>query len=134
MAATVNPWRLAYWSLLLTWLTCAILGMNHIRAGLLTSYGADLTQPAWLYIVARSLDNPARTGWLRRTVGRSSEVAAGALFFGASVTELSQLMWPHGWFRGVFDPLDILAYGVGLLVCYLVERRQRDRHAAPRMA
>lgn len=123
-------WRLAYWLLFATWLGSALLGMNHVKAGLLTSYGADLTQPAWLYIVARSLYNPSHRSWLRRTLGHSPETAALGLFLGATLTELSQLRWPNGAFRGVFDPLDIVAYATGLLACYLLERRElRDRVA-----
>jgi hypothetical protein len=104
--------------------------MSHVRAGLLTSYGADLTQPAWLYVVARSLDHPARIGWLRRTLGYSPETAAAGLFLGATLTEFSQLIWPHGLFNGVFDPRDLAAYAAGLLLCYLVERKQLRDQAA----
>jgi len=127
-------WQRAYWLLLAVWLSAAILGMNHVNAGLLTSFGADLTQPAWLYIVARSLDNPARSGWLRRTLGRSPETAAGGLFLGAALTEFSQLLWPHGFFKGVFDPLDLAAYATGLVVCYLIDRRQMREQPAPQAA
>lgn len=124
-------WSRACWLLLALWLGAAILGVNHVNAGLFTSYGADLTQPAWLYIVTRSLDDPGRRGWLRRTFGRSPELAAGAIFLGAALTEFSQLLWPRGPMAGVFDPLDVAAYAAGLLPCYLIERRQLRGHTAP---
>ena len=127
----MTTWRRAYWVLLAVWLGCAVLGMNHVKAGLLTSYGANLTQPAWLYIAARALDDPSRRSWLRRTLGRSPEIAAGGLFLGATLTEVSQAVWPHGLFTGVFDPLDLVAYATGLLLCYLAERRQMRDHSEP---
>lgn len=122
-----SSWRRAAWGLLVIWLGCAALGMSRIDAGLLTSYGADLTQPAWLYIIARSLDDPCRTSLLRRTIGRSPELAAAALFTASTVTELVQRFWPRGPFPGTYDPLDIAAYFTGIAVCYAVERRIRSR-------
>lgn len=120
-------WRWASRGLLVIWLGCAALGMSRIDAGLLTSYGADLTQPAWLYIIARSLDDPRRTGLLRRTIGRSPELTAAALFTASTGTELVQRVWPRGPFPGIYDPLDIAAYFTGIAVCYAVERRIRSR-------
>ena len=120
-------WRTIYWCLLAVWLLCAALNMAHISAGILTSYGADVTQPAWLYIATRSLDNPLRVGLLKRTVGRSPTLAALAIFLGSAVTELSQLYWPHGLFPGTFDPLDILAYGISVGCVYLLETRWTTR-------
>ena len=117
-----RAWRLASWVLLAIWLSCALMVMRGMHGGVLTSYGADLTQPAWLYIVARSLDNPRRHGLLRRTIGSSPGVAALTLFAASTLAEISQYFWPHGLFRGTFDPLDIVAYGVGLAVCYVCDR------------
>jgi len=117
-------WRRAYWLLFAAWIGCALLGMNHVKAGLVTSYGADLTQPPWLYIVARSLYDPSRTNWMRRTLGYSPATAALGIWVAGALTEFSQLIWPDGLFRGVFDPLDLVAYATGLLVCYLIERHE----------
>lgn len=38
------------------------------------------------------------------------------------MTELSQYFWPHGIFAGTFDPFDILAYAVGVGVCFLFDK------------
>lgn len=87
-----------------------------------TSYGADLTQPAWLYITTLSLDNPARRGLIHRIFGGTPARAAASIFLGSTMTELSQYFWPHGIFAGTFDPFDILAYAVGVGVCFLFDK------------
>ena len=122
-ATPPNGWRLASYLLLAVWVGAAVLGVNGIRAGAFTSYGADLTQPAWLYIIVRGLDNPARKSWITRTFGTRAETTALLIFFVGACTELSQRYWPHGIFRGRFDPWDIVAFGLGILICYLCEKR-----------
>ena len=117
-----RSWRLGFWLLFVIWIGCGVLVMRGLRAGFLTNYGADLAQPAWLYISVRSLDNPRRRGLLRHTIGTSPLVAALTLFVASTLTEISQYFWPHGLFRGTFDPLDIVAYGLGLSVCYFCDR------------
>jgi hypothetical protein len=125
---SINGWRIAWWSLFFVWILDAILVMSHMRAGVLTNYGADLTLPAWLYILTRSLDNPYRQTFLRRILGRTPELAAGAVFLASTLTEISQYFWPRGIFPGTFDLLDIMAYGVGIGICYVIDRRtNRDR-------
>ena len=122
---TRTSWRIAYWSLFAIFLATAALNMAHIRAGFLTSYAADLFLPPWLYIVLRRLAMPGQSANpLFRLLGRSPELAALSLFIGSVLSEVSQIFWPKGIFRGTFDPLDLLAYGVGLLVCYAVDKRQ----------
>jgi len=111
-------------------LLAAALNMLHVRAGFLTSYLADLTVPALLYVVARK---PAATGatsqWrIMCWLGRTPERAALAFFLASAATEVSQIFWPRGMFSGRFDPWDIAAYGVGLLGCYLLDVR-RDASA-----
>lgn len=120
---STRGWRIAWWTLFVVWLTCAALGMGHVRAGLLTSYGADLAIPAWLYIATRSLHEPERRTILRRVLGATPELAAGALFLASTLSEISQWFWPRGLFRGRFDPFDILAYALGLAVCYALDKR-----------
>jgi|WetSurMetagenome_2_1015567.scaffolds.fasta_scaffold370220_2 hypothetical protein len=119
----MNCWRIAWWSLLVVWVACAILDVNHIHAGLVTSYGADLTLPAWLYLTTRSLDNPQQTSWLKRIFGGTPELAGGIVFLASALTEVSQYYWPRGLFRGVFDCFDIVAYGTGILACYIFDKR-----------
>jgi hypothetical protein len=124
---TTAGWRRLSRLLFAAWLGCAALGLRHIHAGLITSYGADLTQPAWLFIIARGLDDPTRGGWLRRLVGSSSTLAAVGIFTGAALLELSQRWWPHGLFAGTFDPLDFVMFAAGIGGCYWLERRALAR-------
>ncbi|MEP6834369.1 MAG: hypothetical protein ABJB74_13320 [Gemmatimonas sp.] len=93
-------WRIAYWLLLLSWLSAGALGMMGVHAGFVTSYLADLTQPAWLYVFVRTLAPGKRApGWLARTVGATPERAALVLFVGSTLTEISQRFWPQGVFE-----------------------------------
>ena len=101
----------------------AALNLLHLRAGFLTNHLADLVVPAWLYVAARGLQSDGRRStFIQRTIGRTPELAAVSLFTASALTELSQRYWPHGIFRGRFDPLDVLAYGVGLTACYVADR------------
>lgn len=116
-------WKIAHRLLFGGFLLTAALNILHIRAGFLTNHAADLVVPAWLYVVARGLDGKARRVTLmQRTIGRSPEMAALALFVASTATEVSQRFWPHGLFAGRFDLLDILAYGAGLAAVYVAER------------
>lgn len=127
MAGPANVgWRVAYWALMAAFLVAAALNLLQVHAGLLTSYLADLTVPALLYVLGRGLVPDKRLHPLRlmRWVGRTPERAATFLFLASSATEVSQIFWPRGWFAGHFDPWDIVAYGTGLAVCYAVDRAQ----------
>jgi hypothetical protein len=115
-------WRAAYYGLLIVWVGCGVLVMNKVRGGFLTNYGADVTQPAWLYIVTRGLDEPGRRTRVQRWFGTTPERAAMVIFLAAALTEVSQRYWPAGVFPGRFDPLDIVAYAVGVGTCYAIER------------
>ena len=117
-----TAWRLAYWLLLAVFLSAAALDMAHIRAGFLTNYAADLAIPAWLYIASRGLADTRHSQTLiSRSIGSSPTVAALTIFLASALTELSQIPWPHGLFKGTFDPWDLCAYGFGVSVCYLAE-------------
>jgi hypothetical protein len=122
-----TAWRLAEWTLLVIWVVAALMTMYPqfrralgVGPGLFTSYAADLTNPPWVYIVMR---RGAVIPWAR-WFGRSPERAAFSIFAFGVATELSQIYWPAGFFAGRFDPLDIVAYGIGLAVCCLVDRHQ----------
>ena len=117
-------WRAIYWMLMASFLLSAALNMLHVRAGFLTNYLADLTVPALLYVLSRGLV-PGQRPFLRRLlpwVGRTRARAAAIFFLASSATELSQIFWPRGFFAGRFDPWDIVAYGVGLLICYVLDK------------
>ncbi|MBI2212674.1 MAG: hypothetical protein HYU52_03435 [Acidobacteria bacterium] len=133
-ARSRTRWRIAYWCLFAIFLVTAALNMAYVRAGFFTSHAADLFLPPWLYIVIRRLADPTASRIsLLRWLGRSPERSALSLFVGSSLTEVSQIYWPNGPFRGVFDPLDLVAYASGLLVCYLIDRGRlrvsADSHA-----
>ena len=97
--------------------------MLRIRGGFFTNHAADLVVPAWLYIAARGLHSLRdRQTLLQRTIGRTPELAAVSLFIASALTELSQVIWPHGMFAGRFDPFDMVAYASGLVVCYTADK------------
>ncbi len=125
MRKMTNGWRIAYWLLLVGWVVGAALNMAKVRGGFLTNYLADLTFPPWFYITLRNkatkqptVVKPAR--WFGETPLR----AAVSIFLVGLVTEVSSYFWPRGAFGGTFDPLDIAAYGIGLLVCYWYDTRK----------
>ncbi len=114
-----NAWRIVYWTLWAAFILTAALNMLHIRAGFLTNHAADLVVPALLYVMFRGLaEHDRRPTFLRRWLGATPERAGGALFLASAVTELSQRFWPGGLFPGRFDPLDIAAFALGLVLCY----------------
>ena len=117
-------WRVIYWILMAAFLLTAALNMLHVRAGFLTNYLADLTVPALLYVVSRQ-PVPGRR-WilhgLMRWIGRTPARAAAVFFLASAATEVSQIFWPRGFFAGRFDPWDLVAYGVGLSTCYVLDK------------
>jgi hypothetical protein len=119
-----RAWTVVYWVLMAAFLLTAALNMLQVRAGFLTNYLADLTVPALLFVVSRGVAPGQRTlrYGVMRWIGRTPLGAAGILFLGSVATEVSQIFWPRGIFAGRFDPWDIVAYGVGLLMCYAFDR------------
>lgn len=128
-------WLFAERALLVIWVAAALMTMYPqlrravgLDAGFFTSYAADLTNPPWVYIVLRRGAGIPVGRWF----GRSPASAAFSIFVFGVMTELSQIHWPHGFFAGTFDPMDIAAYGVGLLICSLIDRHQLRTPSAPR--
>lgn len=116
-------WRVAYYVLLAVFILTAALNMMKMRGGFFTNHAADIVVPAWLYIVARGLNERVREPMLlHRTIGRTPALAAISLFAASAITEFSQYFWPHGMFSGRFDPLDVLSYAVGVGACYAAEK------------
>lgn len=113
-----------YWFLLVAFVALAGLSVSDVDAGPLTYWGADVVVPALLYFTLRGLHHPRpRTTGL----GGSPEATAAVLFVGATLAEISQRYWPPGFFSGVFDPIDILAYAVGVGGCYVADKRYLGR-------
>jgi hypothetical protein len=136
-SSSLARWRIAEWILCAVWVTAAISTMYpsigkalRVYGTVFTSYAADLTNPAWLYIVLRRRPHLNR---LVRLTGRTPELAAISIFTAGVVTELSQIVWPNGFFAGRYDPLDLVAFATGLAVCYVADKREsvlRSRTAA----
>jgi len=70
----------------------------------------------------RGLDGYGREIWVVRPFGTRPEKAALVIFVAGVLTEVSQRYWPGGLFAGRFDPFDILAFAVGIGVCYLFDK------------
>ena len=120
-------WRIASWALLATWLGCAALVMNRFRGGFVTNYGADLTQPGWLYIIARDLPGSGRASVIKRMIGSRPETAALVIFLAGTLTEVSQRFWPGGMFAGRFDLYDVVAFACSIGVCYVFDKYLTSR-------
>lgn len=130
-ADRVRFWKWVHAVLFALFLLSAVLNMLHLRAGFLTNHLADLVVPAWLYVVFRGLHRPdAPGGMMRRSIGSTPEIAAIGLYVASTATEVAQIKWPKGVFAGRFDPWDIVAYGVGLLLVYLANKRWPPTRAA----
>lgn len=123
-------WRVLSWGLLAGFAAAAALNMMDIAGGFATNHLADVAGPAWLYIVLRGLAEPEKRTRLGRFFGATPERAAAILLIGSSVTELSQIYWPRGVFSGRFDPLDLAAFAVGIVLLYLLDRRHAGSTAA----
>ncbi|MBK6779168.1 MAG: hypothetical protein IPI38_01440 [Gemmatimonadetes bacterium] len=126
-AQGVRLWQGLTWAAFAIFLLTAGLNMGGIHAGFATNYLADLVVPAYLYLVIRSPLPPNCQTWLARRVGATPERAAVLLFLGSLATEVSQKYWPAGLFRGRFDPLDIVAFAVGLMLVYALDKKIRPR-------
>ena len=124
-------WPIIYWTLQIGFIVAAVLNLLHVRAGFLTSHLADLTVPAWLYLVSRGFVPGKPTQFaLTRWIGRTPERAASVLLLASVATEISQRYWPHGLFSGHFDPFDIAAFGLGIAFCYLCDRFAKTQDTA----
>jgi hypothetical protein len=124
-------WQVVYCVLIAAFILTAALNMLSVRAGFLTNHLADLTVPALLYVVSRGLggERRPRGPGLLRWIGRTPFRAALVFFLASAATEVSQIFWPRGIFSGRFDPWDLVAFGAGLLTCYIFDRRSEGQAA-----
>jgi len=119
-------WRIAFWILFLAWIVGALLNMNRFKGGFLTNYLADVAFPPWYYIYLRGLWSTSKKTpqvilfgtWF----GQTPERAAISIFLVGAISEVITLYWPNGIIRGTFDPMDILVYFSGLLICYVLDK------------
>jgi len=92
------------------------LQMYRINAGFLTNYGADLLAPPYLYLMLRG-------GRLRLGALAALTVVLGGCFLWEWMQRHDFGGTPLAITRGRFDPFDLLAYTVGLLLIYIVDVR-----------
>ncbi len=107
------------------WLPALAVGalqMYRVRAGVLTSYGADFLGPIALYASCRTNGTIAR--WFIQKA--PSPAASAAIVLAGCVSwELCQLHdftgTPLAITRGRFDPLDLAAYVLGVALSFGTE-------------
>jgi hypothetical protein len=92
------------------------LQMYRVNAGLLTNYGADLLAPPYLYLMFRG-------GRLHLSSLTALTAVLGGCFLWEWMQRYDFSGTPLAITRGTFDPLDLLACTVGLLVAYVVDVR-----------
>ena len=125
-----KSWTIAYWILLVCWVTGASLFMARVKGGFMTNYLSDLTFPAWFYIYIRGLSNNDNrlpkllifSDWF----GLSPQRALISILTVGVISEVQTFYWPKGIITGTFDYLDIIAYAIGLLICYYFDRRKSN--------
>lgn len=119
-------WQIAFWILWAAWVVGTALGMAKFNAGFFTSYLVDLTFPAWFYILVRGLHRT--TGQMPRLIlvgtwfGESPARAAIGIFTVGFISEIANGYWKAIPMTGTYDPLDIAAYAIGILCCYLPDK------------
>lgn len=117
----ISGWRIAYYMLLALWIIGALLFMYRIKAGFLNSYLSDVAFPPWFYIYLRGLHRSdqriATIPIFGQYFGKTAWHAGISIFLVGMVSELLVLVGPRQLITGTFDPFDILAYAVGLIVC-----------------
>ena len=123
---SLSAWRRFSIALWCAFLLAAALNLLHVRGGFLTNHLADVVTPALLYVSARRYPphRAERPRVMQRWLGATPERAALAIFLASAATEIAQYFRPHGVFRGTFDPYDVVAYFVGTIVFYALDRRQ----------
>jgi hypothetical protein len=92
------------------------LQMYRVNAGFLTNYGADLFAPPYLYLMLRG------GRFHLRSLAAITTVLAGC-FLWEWMQRYDLSGTPLAITRGSFDPFDLLAYTVGLVVTFVIDIR-----------
>lgn len=117
-----TSWKIAYYVLLIGWIVGAAMNMMRMHGGFVTNYLADLTFPPWFYITLRGkVTDRQKVIRAARWFGETPLRAAVSIFLVGAITEISSYHFPRGPFGGTFDPWDIVAYALGLTICYICE-------------
>jgi hypothetical protein len=115
------------------------LQMGHVHAGFVTNYGADVVCPALLYVLVRRRTMvPFNLLHMRPPPG----AAAACILIPCFVWEVLQRYdlsgTPLAFARGHFDPLDLVAYAVGVAVVaipdFLSMRHAQEKGHTSRVA
>jgi hypothetical protein len=103
--------------------------MARIKGGFVTNYLSDLTFPPWFYIYLRGLTNNNKKPQLilfKDWFGALPERALVSILTVGIISELKTLILPCGIISGTFDFMDILAYAIGLVICYYFDKRKQE--------
>ena len=123
-----TSWAIAYWVLLLSWMTGAVLFMARVKGGFFTNYLSDLTFPAWFYIYARGLsaanNKPPRLLFFGNWFGATRQKAFISILTVGILSEVKTYYLPDGIISGTFDYFDMVSYAVGLLSCYVFDAQK----------
>jgi hypothetical protein len=101
--------------------------MARNKGGFMTNYLSDITFPAWFYIYIRGLTNVNHRPQLiffKDWFGALPERALISILLVGVITELKTRFWPSGIISGTFDFIDILAYTIGLIICFYFDKRK----------
>lgn len=100
--------------------------MARYNGGFLTNYLSDVAFPPWFYIYIRGLRTDGKElpnlVLFKNWFGLTPERAALSIFIVGALSEFKTMIWPTGPITGTYDPYDILAYAIGILICYLVDK------------
>jgi hypothetical protein len=107
--------RVFYNTMMVIALVIGALQAFQVKAGWVTNYGADVFGTAWLYGLFRQ----GRTVLQRGRGGMGAGATAAFVFAGCAGSELLQAF---KLIPGVFDPLDLAAFAVTVVACYLLDR------------
>jgi hypothetical protein len=125
-------WKIAFNVLGFCWLIGTVLKMSGINGGFWTSYLTDLVFPPFIYIFIRGLRssnrNIPRLILVGNWFGLSPERPAISIFIVGVLWEMKSYFSPSlGAIGGTYDLLDILAYGIGLLICYIIDKSEVEK-------
>ncbi len=108
------------------WGIFALLGllqMFKVRGGVITNYGADVIAPIMLYYATRTNKSLFSKIWKQGFNEKQTFLLIWSLCL---AWEISQKFDFSGTIlaitRGRFDPMDIMAYTLTLLICYYLDK------------
>lgn len=128
-SSSIILWVVCWWLLFEAWVLGAALNMAGVHGGFFTNYLADVAFPPWAYIYFRGLyrtdRRPPQLALVGQWFGKSRHLTAAGILLVGILTELKTLYWPNGPITGTFDPYDIAAYSIGILVCWLADPQRK---------